>query len=87
MLPYKDELIFTDTSIREYWDEELNLLIDRDISAGINIKRVGLDVFPTIKRRKGNPVVIASTTNSTSKQVLSTLRGLEKPTLYSIESV
>ena len=87
VLPYKDELIFTDTSIREYWDEELNLLIDRDISAGINIKRVGLDVFPTIKRRKGNPVVIASTTNSTSKQVLSTLRGLEKSTLYSIESV
>jgi putative transposase len=87
LLPYKDEFIFTDTSIREYWDEKYQLLIDRDISAGINIKRVGLDVFPTIKRRKGNPVVIASTTNSTSKQVLSTLRGLEKPTLYSIESV
>lgn len=87
LLPYKDEFIFTDTSIREYWDEKYQLLIDRDISAGINIKRVGLDVFPTIKRRKGNPVVVASTTNSTSKQVLFTLRGLEKPTLYSIESV
>jgi putative transposase len=87
LLPYKDEFVFTDCSIREYWDKELNLLIDRDISAGINIKRVGLDVFPTIKRRKGNPVVIASTTNSTLKQVLSALRGLEKPTLYSIESV
>ena len=80
LLPYKDEFVFTDCSIREYWDEDLNLLIDRDIAAGINIKRVGLDVFPTIKRRKGNPVVIASTTNSTSKQVLSTLRGLGKPT-------
>jgi putative transposase len=87
LLPYKDEFIFTNTSIREYWDEEYQLLIDRDISAGLNVKRVGLDVFPTIKRRKGNPVVVASTTNSTSKQVLSTLRGLEKPTLYSIESV
>jgi putative transposase len=87
LLPYKDEFIFTDTSIREYWDEEYQLLIDRDISAGINIKRVGLDVYPTIKRRKGNPVVVASTTNSTLKQVLSTLQGLEKPTLYSIESV
>ena len=82
LLPYKDEFVFTDCSIREYWDEELNLLIDRDISAGINLKRVGLDVFPTIKRRKGNPVVVASTTNSTLKQVLSTLRSLEKPTLY-----
>ena len=82
LLPYKDKFVFTDCSIREYWDEELNLLIDRDISAGINLKRVGLDVFPTIKRRKGNPIVVASTTNSTLKQVLSALRGLEKPTLY-----
>lgn len=87
LLPYKDKFVFTDCSIREYWDEELKLLIDRDISAGINIKRVGLDTFPTIKRRKGNPVVVASTTNSTLKQVLSALQGLEKPTLYSIESV
>ncbi|MGL5076981.1 MAG: zinc ribbon domain-containing protein, partial [Waterburya sp.] len=87
LLPYKDEFIFTDCSIREYWDEELKLLVDRDICASINVKRVGLDVFPTLTRRKGNPVVVASTTNSTSKQVLSTLQGLEKPTLYSIESV
>ncbi|MGB5709335.1 MAG: transposase [Waterburya sp.] len=80
LLPYKDEFVFTDCSIREYWDEELKLLVNRDISAGINTKRVGLDVFPTIKRRKGNPVVVASTTNSTLKQVLSILRGLGKPT-------
>lgn len=53
LLAYKDEFVFTDTSIREYWDEELNLLIDRDINAGINIKRRGLDLYPTIKRRKG----------------------------------
>ena len=87
LLAYKDEFVFTDCSKRDYWDEELKLMIDRDINSGINLKRVGLDVFPTIKRRKGNPVVVASTTNSTSKQVLSTLLGLEKPTLYSIESV
>ena len=80
LLPYKDEFIFTDVGIREYWDEEYNLLVDRDISSGINIKRVGLDVFPTLKRRRGKtPVVIKSATNSTSKQVLSILRGLEKP--------
>jgi putative transposase len=82
LLPYKDEFVFTDCSIREYWDKELNLLIDRDISAGINIKRVGLDLFPTIKRRKGNPVVVASTTNSTLKEVLTILRGFQKPALY-----
>jgi len=70
LLSYKDDFVFTHCNIREYWDEELNLLIDRDINSGINIKRRGLDLFPRIKRRKGNPVVIKSTTNSTLKEVL-----------------
>lgn len=82
ILPYKDEFVFTDVSIRKYWDEELKLLVDRDIASSINVKRVGLDVFPTIRRSRGNRVVVSSTTNSTSKLVLSILRGLEKPTLY-----
>lgn len=70
LLSYRDEFIFTDCGIREYWDEELNLLIDRDINSSINIKRRGLDLFPRIKRRKGNPVVTKSATNSTLKEVL-----------------
>jgi putative transposase len=82
ILAYRDEFIFTDCSIREYWDEVENLWVDRDINAAINIKRVGLDEFPTINRRRGKAVVGHSTTNSTSKEVLSTLRSLEKPTLY-----
>lgn len=87
LLPHKDEFIFTDVGIREYWDEEYQLLIDRDISAGINIKRVGLDLFPTLKRRKGNPVVVVSTTNSTLKKVLTALRGFQKPALCRLTSV
>ena len=82
LLPYKDEFVFTDCSIREYWDDKLKLLIDRDLSSSVNIKRVGLGLFPTIKRRKGNPVVIASTTNSTLKIVLTALRGFQKPAPY-----
>ncbi len=84
LLSYKDEFVFTDCSIREYWDEELKLLIDRDISSSINIKRVGLGLFPTIKRRKGNPVVIDSATNSTLKEVLLVhqLWATRKPPLY-----
>ncbi len=82
LLSYRDQFVFTDTGLRQYWDEELKLLVDRDINAGINTKRVGLGLFPTIKRRKGNPIVTNSTTNSTLKEVLSTLRGLEKPALY-----
>ena len=82
LLPYKDEFVFTNCSIREYWDDELKLLIDRDLSSSVNIKRVGLDLFPTIKRCKGNRVVVASTTNSTLKIVLTALRGFQKPAPY-----
>ena len=86
LLSYKDEFVFTDCSIREYWDEEIKLLIDRDINAGVNVKRVGLGLFPTIKRRKGNRVVKASTstTNSTLKEVLLVHQfwTTRKPALY-----
>ena len=82
LLSYKDEFIFTDCSNREYWDEEFNFWVDRDINAGINIKRVGLDLFPTIKRRKGKAVITNSVTNSTLKEVLSAFC-MEKPALYS----
>jgi putative transposase len=81
LLAYRDEFIFTDCGIREYWDEKESLWVDRDINASINVKRVGLGLYPTIKRRKGNPVVCESTTNSTSKEVLEVLRMHQKPTL------
>ena len=74
LLSYRDEVIFADTGIREYWDEVEKLLVDRDINAAINIKRVGLDVFPTIKRRKGKVVIVGSITDDTSKEVLRILR-------------
>ncbi len=80
LLAYRDEFIFTDCSIREYWDDTESLWVDRDVNASINVKRVGLGLFPTIKRRKGNLVVSYSTTNSTLKEVLETLRTCQKPT-------
>ncbi len=67
LLSYRDKFVFTDRSMREYFDEQLQLIVDRDVNASINIKRVGLDVFPTIKRRRGNPAIVEpTTTNSTS---------------------
>lgn len=85
LLAYRDEFVFTDGDIRIYWDEEILLNVDRDINAAINIKRVGLDLFPTIKRRRGNPVVVTSTTNSTSKEALIALsRVLEASAVPSI---
>ncbi|KKD38153.1 RNA-guided endonuclease InsQ/TnpB family protein [Limnoraphis robusta] len=81
LLSYRDEFVFTDRNIREYFDLELKLIVDRDVNASINIKRVGLDVFPTIKRRRGKPVIVESITKSTSKEVLSALFEYQKPTL------
>jgi putative transposase len=74
LLAYRDEVIFTDCSVREYWDGELKLRVDRDINAAINILRVGLDVFPTIKRCKGGIGIARSITDITSKEVLRILR-------------
>ncbi|MCC3441194.1 MULTISPECIES: transposase [unclassified Microcoleus] len=82
LLSYRDEVIFTDCSIREYWDEDLKLWVDRDVNAAINVLRVGLDMFPTIKRRKGGIMIVGSITDDTSKEVLHILRMSEKPTPY-----
>jgi putative transposase len=74
LLSYRDQFVFMDCSIREYWDDVERLLVDRDINAAININRAGLDVFPAIKRRKGGVVIVDSITDTTSKEVLRILR-------------
>ena len=48
--------------IREYFDEELQRKIDRQIDTSINSKLVELDVFPTIKRRQNKVVIAKSNT-------------------------
>jgi putative transposase len=52
VLGYRNEIIFTDCGIREYWDEQNSLMVDRDINAAINLKRLGLDIFTSIKRAR-----------------------------------
>jgi putative transposase len=49
VLCYRNEIIFTDCSMRDYWDAAQLLMVDRDINAAINLKRLGLDIFPSIK--------------------------------------
>ena len=81
VLSYRNEMIFTDCSIRDYWDEQNSLMVDRDINAAINLKRLGLGIFPSIKRRSGNLSVVGSMDNSTIKEILHTLhRAAKKPT-------
>jgi len=65
LLAYRDEFVFTDCSIRNYFDPKELLYIDRDINASINVKRVGLELFPTIKRSRGKVVVTTTATAST----------------------
>jgi len=43
--------------------------MDRDINAAINIKRVGLGVFPTIKRRRGKLIIESYNSMITSKKI------------------
>ncbi len=78
-LAYRDEKVFTDCSIRAYWDEVENLWVDRDINAAINLKRVGLGLFLTLNSRSGK--IKVSHTNSTAKEVLRSIRSFQKPTL------
>lgn len=73
VLCYRDEIIFTDRSIRDYWDEQHSLRVDRDINAAINLKRLGLDIFPSIKRRSGKLIVVGTMNQSTAKEILHTL--------------
>ncbi|MEG4229531.1 transposase [Microcoleus sp. N9_B2] len=81
VLSYRDEIIFTDCSIRDYWDEQESLTVDRDINAAINLKRLGLDIFPSIKRRSGKLSVVGTMDKSTTKEILQTLhRAAKKPT-------
>ncbi len=60
VLSYRNEMVFNDVSIREYFDEELGLTIDRDVNAALNIKQRGLQVYPLPKKaskQKGIKIV------------------------------
>ena len=51
------------------------------LSLTLILKRLGLDIFPSIKRRGGNLSVVGSIDNSTMKEILHTLnRAAKKPT-------
>lgn len=73
VLSYHNEIIFTDCSIREYWDEKNTLMVDRDINAAVNLKRLGLGIFPSIKRRSGKIDIVGTMDDSTTKEILHTL--------------
>lgn len=76
VLSYRNEIVFTDCRIRDYWDEAQSLMVDRDVNAAINLKRLGLGIFPSIKRRSGNLDIVGTMSDRTTKEILNTLIGL-----------
>ncbi|MDF5715285.1 MAG: zinc ribbon domain-containing protein [Rhizonema sp. NSF051] len=78
VLSYRDEIVFTDCSIRNYYDWKELLNVDRDVNAAINVKRVGLGLFPTIKSRKGKMSITDIATASTLKEVLIVLKRMSE---------
>jgi putative transposase len=79
ILSYRNEVVFTDCSMRDYWDEQNSLTVDRDINAAINVKRVGLDIFPTIKRRKSGLQIVDKSDLDLTKEILALMA--KKPIL------
>jgi putative transposase len=80
-LCYRNEIVFTDCGMRSYWDEQHSLMVDRDVNAAVNLKRLGLGIFPSIKRRSGNLSIVGTIDDSTAKEILHTLhRAAKMPT-------
>ena len=66
-----DALVPKELAIRVHDCKACGLIVDRDINAAINILRVGLEVFPTIKSRRGKLMI-----QSTSKEIRELTRSL-----------
>lgn len=73
LLCYRNEIVFTNLEQRDYWDEIESLIVDRDVNAAINLKRLGLGIMPSIKRRSGKIVVVGTMAESTAKEILNIL--------------
>jgi putative transposase len=70
LLSYRNEIVFVNLNARRYWDDKELIYVDRDINAAINLKKLGLGIFPRIKRRSGKIVVEGSIADSTTKEIL-----------------
>jgi putative transposase len=73
VLCYRNEIIFTNLDTREYWDEIESIKVDRDINASINLKRLGLGIFPSIKRRSKKLDIVGTMSDSITKEILNIL--------------
>ena len=82
-LSYRNEIVFDDVSVREYWDAVWCVRVDRDINAALNILQRGLQVFPLPKKASKRETlrVNRKLDNSTVTAMVATLKEAAKPTL------
>lgn len=59
-------------------------ILNRDINAAVNIKRVGLGVFPTIKSRRGKLIIESSSSISTLQEIREFTRSLHRTAQQSV---
>ncbi|GAA6622074.1 RNA-guided endonuclease InsQ/TnpB family protein [Scytonema sp. NUACC26] len=74
-----DAYVLKDLSDRIHDCQACNVgIICRDINAAVNIKRVGLGVFPTIKSRRGKLIIESSDSMSILKEIREFTRSLHR---------
>ena len=84
VLSYRNEVVFDDVSIREYYDEELGLAIDRDVNAALNIKQRGLRVYPLPKktRKQGGIKIQRDLDDSIVTAMIDVFRSMNQAHIY-----
>lgn len=87
ILSYRNEIVFNNLDTRDYWDETESLKVDRDINASINLKRLGLGIMPSIKRRSGKIVIVGTMSESTTKEILYILNRTARSLHHSVSLV
>ncbi|XHR84138.1 MAG: RNA-guided endonuclease InsQ/TnpB family protein [Gloeotrichia echinulata GP01] len=73
ILSYRNEIVFPNLDTRDYWDEIESLRVDRDINAAINLKRLGLGIMPSIKRRSKKIDIVGTMSFRITKEILNIL--------------
>ncbi|MDF5730865.1 MAG: transposase [Rhizonema sp. PD38] len=73
-----DAYVLKELSDRIHDCKACNVVMDRDINASVNIKRVGLGVFPTIKSRRGKLIIESSGSMSTLMEIREFTRSLRR---------
>ena len=86
VLSYRNEIVFDDVSIREYFDEELGLTIDRDVNAALNIKQRGLQVYPLPKktRKQGKIKIVRDLDNSIVTAMINVFKSMNQAHVHNL---